>query len=417
MYRIFYLLCLICVFQTGYGDDKKNEKQKICLNMIVKDESKVITRGLASVKPIIDYWVIVDTGSTDGTQQVIKDFMKDVPGELHERPWKNFGHNRQEALELAKGKADYVLLLDADELLEYAPDFKMPILDMDSYNNIIRLNQLQYDRTLLIKDKLDWKWHGVLHEYLESPQAKTTGKLDGIVKVSKRDGARSVDPKKYLKDAQTIETALKDDPNNSRYVFYLAQSYRDAGDNAAALKNYERRVKMGGWEEEVFYAMLQAARMQELLNYPAEVVLKSYFDAYHFRPKRAEPIYYLAKYYRDKNDFASAYLMTTIGVSIPMPQDMLFVEKWIYDYDMLLEASISSYWVGKYDDSQRFSKLLLSKKDLSDDLKQLVEQNLTFANAKIAERYQSQAVKFQIKPEDIKSVNLKAADLKTAEIK
>src|SRR5574340_542399 len=94
-------------------------KKTICLNMIVKNESKVIERCLASVKPIIDTWVIVDTGSTDGTQAIVREFLKDIPGELHERPWVNFGHNRNEALELARGKADYLLLIDADDKLAY----------------------------------------------------------------------------------------------------------------------------------------------------------------------------------------------------------------------------------------------------------------------------------------------------------
>ena len=101
--------------------------------MIVKDETKVICRCLESVKPLIDYWLIVDTGSHDGTQQMIKDFMKDIPGELHERPWVNFAHNRNEALTLAKDKADYLLFIDADDKLEIAKDFVRPKLDKDSY--------------------------------------------------------------------------------------------------------------------------------------------------------------------------------------------------------------------------------------------------------------------------------------------
>ena len=100
---ISLVLFLLCYCHESFAADEGKQKT-ICLNMIVKDESKVITRGLATVKPLISYWVIVDTGSTDGTQEIIKKFMEDIPGELHERPWKNFEHNRNQALELAKGK-------------------------------------------------------------------------------------------------------------------------------------------------------------------------------------------------------------------------------------------------------------------------------------------------------------------------
>src|SRR5579872_549010 len=80
------------------------KKKTICLNMIVKNESKSIEKCLNSCKPIIDYWVIQDNGSTDGTQEVIKACMKGIPGELIEGPWVNFAHNRNEALKAAKDK-------------------------------------------------------------------------------------------------------------------------------------------------------------------------------------------------------------------------------------------------------------------------------------------------------------------------
>ena len=96
---------------------------RICLNMIVKNESPVIERCLASVKPWIGHWVIVDTGSTDGTQELVRKAMAGVPGELHERPWRNVGHNRNEALDLARAHGDYVLFIDADEQLQVPPDF------------------------------------------------------------------------------------------------------------------------------------------------------------------------------------------------------------------------------------------------------------------------------------------------------
>ena len=50
---------------------------KICLNMIVKNESKIIVRLLKSVLRFIDYFVIIDTGSEDDTIQTIHDFFEE----------------------------------------------------------------------------------------------------------------------------------------------------------------------------------------------------------------------------------------------------------------------------------------------------------------------------------------------------
>ncbi len=383
----YYLFVFLYVFTYGLeAEEKKNERKKVCLNMIVKNESQVIKRCLATVKPIIDYWVIVDTGSTDHTQEIIKEFMENIPGELHERPWKNFAHNRNEALELAKGKADYILLMDADDTLELNADFKMPDLKVDCYNSVIMLAELQYDRPLLIKDSLDWKWVGVLHEFLSCPQLISSERLTGIQKTAHPDGIRSHDPQKYQKDAQILEEALKEDPTNSRYVFYLAQSYRDAGDYASSLRNYEKRAQMGGWDQEVFYSKLQIARMLDMLNRDPETCIKSYYDAYHYRPSRAEPLYYLAQYFRSHHDCIKAYLVASIGMSLPVPKDSLFVERWAYDYGLQFECSISAYWIGKYQECQKLSHDLLSQPNLPQNIRDAAEKNIAFANAKLIEQ-------------------------------
>ncbi len=96
----------------------------ICLNMIVKNEKHVIRRCLEAVKGVVDYWVIVDTGSTDGTQEIIRECMKGLRGQLYERPWRDFAFNRNEALDLAAGKGDYLLLVDADEVMHITSGFR-----------------------------------------------------------------------------------------------------------------------------------------------------------------------------------------------------------------------------------------------------------------------------------------------------
>ena len=87
----------------------------LCLAMIVRDEEAVIERALASARAIgIDQWVIVDTGSTDRTPELIEAVLKGIPGKLHRRPWVNFGHNRTELLDLVREDAtddEYALCL------------------------------------------------------------------------------------------------------------------------------------------------------------------------------------------------------------------------------------------------------------------------------------------------------------------
>ncbi len=244
--RAFWLLFCVIFSSSLVGEEEK----KICLNMIVKNESRVIQRCLSSVKGIIDYWVIVDTGSTDGTQKIIQEFMKDIPGKLYERPWVNFGHNREEALQLAKNKGDYILFIDADEVLMGVDKIDKKALKGDGYLVAIQIpgpGDASIQRPLLISNRLDWHWKGVLHERLSATEASCLDFLrQAAISARSSDGARSQDPQKYLKDAKTLETALEKEPSNEQYVYYLAQSYYNAGRYDLALKYYQQRAGSRG---------------------------------------------------------------------------------------------------------------------------------------------------------------------------
>ena len=94
------------------------KEPRVCLNMIVKNESNVIIRLLESVYKYIDNYCICDTGSTDNTTELIETFFSKhkIEGTLFQEPFQNFGYNRTKALEkCCKMKnVDYILLLDAD---------------------------------------------------------------------------------------------------------------------------------------------------------------------------------------------------------------------------------------------------------------------------------------------------------------
>ncbi|MGE5195850.1 MAG: glycosyltransferase, partial [Anaerolineae bacterium] len=333
--------------------------------MIVKNESQVIQRCLASVKNIVDYWVIVDTGSTDGTQKMIKEFMRGIPGELHERPWVNFSHNRNEVLVLSKNKGDYLLFIDADEELVFSKPFDKQVLDKDFYSVIVRQSGIvDSQRILLVNHALDWSWKGVLHEDILSSQAKKYEVLKDVINFHREGGRRSLDPKKYYQDAQILEKALEEDPTNTRYIFYLAESYAKVQEYSLALKNYEKRVGMGGWDQEVFWSLYNVGRMQENLQMDPQAIIKSYSKAFQYRPSRAEPLYRLANYYCRTENYLLGYLISKFALSIPLSSDPVNVEQWIYDYGVLFEFANCCYWLGNYAEARSACVQLLSNQNL-----------------------------------------------------
>jgi hypothetical protein len=137
-----------------------------------------------------------------------------LPGELVERPWVDFAHNRSEAIELARGRADYLLVIDADETLEISEGFEMPRLSADSYDIEVRCGGLTCARKQVLRNSLPWRYEGVVHEYACCHEARSEEFLPGLWIASYRDGARARDPQTYLRDAQTLERALRAEPNN-----------------------------------------------------------------------------------------------------------------------------------------------------------------------------------------------------------
>jgi len=360
---------------------------RICLNMIVRNEAHVIKRCLESVSPWIDTWTIVDTGSTDGTQELIRSHFSalGMAGELHERPWKDFGANRTEALHLAKPRAAYTFIIDADEVFLVPKEFSWANLDADAYQILHRSGNSETHFWLpqLVRSQLPWRFDGVLHEGLMCSEPHRVERLTGPVTQGFFDSARNrQDPiEKYSQDARVLEVALEQEPNNARYVFYLGQSYRDSRQYEKSIDAYRKRSTMGGWEEEAWYAAYQVARNLSNLGRSFDAV-NSYLAAFERRPNRAEPLCDLARYYRETKQFNLAFLFASAAKAIPLPTDILFVDSSVYQWRALDEYAVAAYWIGKYAECAMAAEQLLSSGLLPNEHRERVQKNLEFARAK-----------------------------------
>lgn len=359
------------------------KKPTICLNLIVKNEARVLRRCLDSIARFIDCWCIVDTGSSDGTQALIRDYFaaKGIPGQLVERPWRDFGHNRSEALRLAAPLADYTWVIDADEQLRCPDDFQLPKLEVDAYQLLHRGGDSTtlFYRTQIVRSRLPFRYEGVLHEVVTCDEPHTIARIgQDLVSVGHFDGARNVDPiAKYRADAKILERALEVEPDNSRYVFYLAQSYRDSNQLELSAAAYERRVKMGGWAEEQWYAALQVAILCERLGRTAQAI-EGYLSAFALRPTRAEPLCELARFYRERAQYPLGHLFAQRALEVARPDDILFLDESVYTWRSLDEYSICAFYVGDRINGQNAVERLLTEGHLPQQHRARVEQNRQF---------------------------------------
>lgn len=295
---------------------------RICLNMIVKDEAHVIERCLRSVIPFITSWCIADTGSTDNTIEVIKATMADagIPGKIVEHDWSDFGINRTLALRAAERVATdtecgYFMFIDADEELVSSGEHDLTNPTKDICQVTTEYGSIEYARTLLATTNRRWRWVGALHEYL-APEGKLPASVDTIeptlrLKVN-TDGARSRDPEKYQKDTLVLEQENEREPNNPRTVFYLAQCHRDAGNVNIALSLYRQRSNMGGWDQEVWYSLLQCGLLNFRLGNRNEGILDLEAAARTI-PTRLEPMVTLAAYYRSSSLWENARFWASVA--------------------------------------------------------------------------------------------------------
>ena len=327
----------------------------LCLNMIVKNESKVILRLLSSVVKYIDCYCICDTGSTDNTIEIITNFFKSqsppIPGKIIQEPFRDFGYNRTFALKACESlDVKYILLLDADMILQVNPSISKENLHCRLTDDVYYVFQgsetFFYKNVRVVKNKLGMSYWGVTHEYVRTPEGTVYGKLDkhDVFINDIGDGGCKAD--KFIRDINLLTRGLEQEPNNDRYTFYLGNSYRDAGQKQNAIDAYKKRIELGGWFDEVWHSHYNIGKCyRDLGDMPNAIYW--WMEAYNYYPNRIENLYEIMHHYRcnGKNNLAYAfYILADHERKKETHSDYLFLQKDVYDYKLDYELSIVGYY-------------------------------------------------------------------------
>jgi glycosyltransferase involved in cell wall biosynthesis len=363
--------------------------KKISLCMIVKNESHVIERCLNSVKSIIDYVFIVDTGSTDNTIEVINNWLttNSISGQVISEEWKNFSHNRSFALsELRKlDSIDYALMIDADEILIFDDSFDIESfkinMDKDLYDIVTKMGGITYFRPQLSSNRQNFRYEGVVHEFLTG-DFQTREMASGFHNQPIQDSNRNRSGNKFENDVIVLKKAIEDTEDpwfKSRYTFYLAQSLRDLQRREESLEYYLKRAEMGYWNEEVFISYYNAANLMKELSYPHSEIIYTYMRGHESCPTRGECIHSALQFCRINGMNQFGYIIGKQALNIEKPSSALFSENWVYDYAILDEFSIVSYYTGKFTESKEACEKLLSENKIPQHYIDRVKGNLKFA--------------------------------------
>jgi glycosyltransferase involved in cell wall biosynthesis len=322
----------------------------LALAVILKNEEHVIEKCVAPFIPYIDYWVLADNGSTDKSEELATKKLEGIPGEYLHHKWHDFSTNRNMCIEAAEKKAEYIIMMDADdEFVVEDKDWKKQLdQNKEFYWVEIHLGGIKYLRPHVIKNTAKMRYFGVLHEYLEWG-GKDGGTLKGVHIAAGVGGSRSADPDKYLKDAEILLKEVSKDPKDTRNTFYLAQSYRDAGKKEEALNWYIRRGEMGGWSEEACVAFYEAGKIMEQLGHPEPNIVLTYLKAHYVDTRRAEPLLFLSDYFTRQGKHEMAYAYAHEGTHRKSSEGLtLFTDALAYNYRALIYKSVSGFYTNSF---------------------------------------------------------------------
>ena len=356
---------------------------KLILNTIVKDESHCILTMLKSAIQISDAIVIADTGSTDGTQEMIRKFGEEnnIPTYVFERPFDDFEKSRNFGMEKAREVVKelgwnpndcWTWWCDADETIVVDPKFDKKQFVNDLYMINTYIGQMKYTRNTFARVSKPFRFYGPIHEFIVCDEQNITSGLASNIHVDvKMIGAswQGDIPTKYKNHAFVLEKYIDADRKDPRWIFYTAQSYHDAAsipDNREeneerlrrALKYYKERVnRTDGYAEEIYYSQFRVGTIMRALEEPWNLTHQELLKAYAMDPVRGEPIKVVIDCYLQMNEWNMAYLYSKFAKmnfhgKNPYPQRLLFVDEALYEWKFLEAHCAACFYTGRTDEAR-----------------------------------------------------------------
>jgi hypothetical protein len=318
--------------------------------MIVRNEAHGIKATLDSVKNHVDRWTILDTGSTDGTQDAIRHAMEGIPGDLIEGEFVDFSSSRNSALDAHGEKTQWVLMLDADDIVSGGEFLRPAILAAEKEQALLVCRRMitSWHVPLLLRARSSWRYRGRVHEYVCGPNGEHAGKMvDGVAIFHERPPQSSEASRaRWERDRVLLEDDLATGQDRERTTYYLAQTYDCLGNRAKAAELYAARAGMQGWQQETFQAKLRLGLCLLSLGKDADGVM-ALLSAHSFDPSRAEPLFHIAEFFRLRGDHASSFAFASRAARISRPASGMFVDDEVYEWKIKDVLAISAYYVAK----------------------------------------------------------------------
>lgn len=340
----------------------------LCALVIFKNEKQIITRCLNSLL-FCDCFALCDTGSTDGTLELIQDWINNLPRDKTAKSlnftWitddgeSDYGANRTKGYELAKSwmstiiKPDqklWYVLADAD--FEYqVNDWTTDSLPDDHTAGVIYQGKKPgdwYYNVRLLNAKYDWECLEPTHEYW---QVKNRDMKNFIVDPNKlwikdhNDGSNRSN--KHERDIRILKHKLTKVPDNERSWFYLAMTYyyQDI-DRDACLKACLQRVKLQGFYLERWQCLIYIGDVYKKLNNIEECI--TYWSrAKLLAPDRAESFCRLGILFCEQKQYKLAEIELINAKKCPLPDDGWFIDNPCYNYRIDCWLAITYYYQNK----------------------------------------------------------------------